>query len=57
MYIHPILHFSGSFNGVFAKTSAADLGAIVVKEVCKRANIASEDVSEVIFGQVRLFIY
>ncbi|CAD7082727.1 unnamed protein product [Hermetia illucens] len=41
----------GSFNGVFAKTSAADLGAIVVKEVCKRANIASEDVSEVIFGQ------
>ncbi|XP_055709159.1 acetyl-CoA acetyltransferase [Phlebotomus papatasi] len=41
----------GSFNGCFSKLSAADLGAVVIKEVLTRANVKAEDVSEVILGQ------
>ncbi len=40
----------GSFQGTLSKTPAVDLGAIVVKEALKRANIAPENVDEVMFG-------
>jgi len=42
----------GSFNGSLASVSAHELGKTVIGEVVKRAGIAPEDVSEVIFGQV-----
>lgn len=42
----------GSFNGSLAAVPAADLGAVVIKEVLSRAKVAPEDVSEVIMGQV-----
>lgn len=38
--------------GQFEKYSASDLGAIVIDEAVKRANIKSEDVEQVILGQV-----
>ncbi|GAB0099780.1 acetyl-CoA acetyltransferase [Sergentomyia squamirostris] len=41
----------GSFNGCFSKLTAADLGAVAIKEVLARANVKAEDVSEVILGQ------
>ncbi|XP_059620844.1 acetyl-CoA acetyltransferase [Phlebotomus argentipes] len=41
----------GSFNGCFSKLSAADLGAVAIREVLSRANVKAEDVSEVILGQ------
>uniref|UniRef100_A0A1B0CC26 Acetyl-coa acetyltransferase n=2 Tax=Lutzomyia longipalpis TaxID=7200 RepID=A0A1B0CC26_LUTLO len=41
----------GNFNGCFSKLSAADLGAVAIKEVLARANVKAEDVSEVIMGQ------
>ena len=34
----------GSFGGSLKDTPAADLGAIVVKEALKRANVAPENV-------------
>ena len=40
----------GSFGGSLKNTPAADLGAIVVKEALKRANIAPENVDELMFG-------
>ena len=40
----------GSFGGSLKDTPAADLGAIVVKEALKRANVAPENVDEVMFG-------
>ena len=40
----------GSFGGSLKNTPAADMGAIVVKEALKRANIAPENVDEVMFG-------
>jgi len=40
----------GSFGGSLANVSAAELGAIVVKEAIKRANISPADVDEVIMG-------
>lgn len=40
----------GSFQGAFNNLSAADLGAVVIKEVVKRANVQPEDVTEVIMG-------
>lgn len=43
----------GSFNGTLAKTPAAELGAIVVKEVLNRTNTNAADVNEVIIGQVK----
>ena len=42
----------GSFNGSLASLSAADLGAIVIQEVLKRAGVSADDVSEVLMGQV-----
>jgi acetyl-CoA C-acetyltransferase len=42
----------GKFGGTLAKHSAADLGAIVVREVLQRAKLAPEGVDEVILGQV-----
>ena len=40
----------GSFGGTLKDTSSADLGAIVMKEALKRANVAPENVDEVMFG-------
>ena len=40
----------GSFGGSLKNTPAAELGAIVVKEALKRANVAPENVDEVMFG-------
>ncbi|MCR5825014.1 MAG: acetyl-CoA C-acyltransferase, partial [Oscillospiraceae bacterium] len=40
----------GSYGGSLKNTSAVDLGAIVVKEALKRANVAPETVDEVMFG-------
>ncbi len=40
----------GSFQGSLSKTPASDLGAVVVKEVLKRANVAPEQVDELMFG-------
>ena len=42
----------GSFGGSLKDVSAADLGAIAVKEALKRANVAPEAVDEVMFGCV-----
>ena len=42
----------GSFNGSFANTPAHELGAAVIKEVLKRANVDAADVDEVIMGQI-----
>ena len=42
----------GKFAGTLAKTPASDLGAIVIKDVLKRAGVPTEQVSEVIMGQV-----
>ena len=40
----------GTFGGTLKNTPAAELGAIVVKEALKRANVAPENVDEVMFG-------
>ena len=40
----------GSFGGSLKNTSAADMGAVVVKEALKRANVALENVDELMFG-------
>lgn len=40
----------GSFGGLLSKVSAADLGAIVVKEAIVRAGITSKQVDEVFMG-------
>ncbi|MBF0785903.1 acetyl-CoA C-acetyltransferase [Muribacter muris] len=42
----------GRFGGSLAHTSAIDLGAIVIDEVLKRANIDASKVDEVIMGNV-----
>src|SRR5438874_1783286 len=42
----------GKFGGTLAKTPAAELGALVIKDVLKRAGVKPEQVSEVIMGQV-----
>ncbi len=42
----------GSFGGGLSKTGATDLGAIVIKEAIKRANIADTEVDECIMGMV-----
>lgn len=42
----------GSFGGSLKSVSAADLGAITVKEAIKRAGIAPEAVEEVVYGNV-----
>ena len=40
----------GSFGGALKGTPAADMGAVVVKEALKRANVAPETVDELMFG-------
>ena len=40
----------GSFGGSLKNTPAVDMGAIVVKEALKRANVAPENVDELMFG-------
>src|SRR5512147_2505542 len=42
----------GKFGGTLAKISAPELGAIVIKEVLRRAGVAADQVDEVILGQV-----
>jgi acetyl-CoA C-acetyltransferase len=42
----------GKFGGSLAKTSAADLGATVVKDLLRRSGLAGEQIGEVILGQV-----
>ena len=40
----------GSFGGSLKNTPAVDMGAIVVKEALKRANVAPENVDELMFA-------
>ncbi len=40
----------GSYGGSLKNTPAVDMGAIVVKEALKRANVAPENVDELMFG-------
>src|ERR1051326_2922567 len=42
----------GKFGGALAKMPASDLGALVIKDVLKRAGVKTDQVSEVIMGQV-----
>ena len=42
----------GSFGGVFKNLSAADLGAVVIREAIKRADINGADLGDVIMGCV-----
>jgi acetyl-CoA C-acetyltransferase len=42
----------GSFGGVFKDLSAPDLGAIVIREAIKRAQITAADIGDVIMGCV-----
>jgi acetyl-CoA C-acetyltransferase len=42
----------GAFNGALASVPATQLGAIVVKEALKRANLPGDEVDEVIMGCV-----
>ena len=42
----------GKFGGSLAKTPAPELGAVVIRELLRRAGLAPEQVDEVILGQV-----
>jgi acetyl-CoA C-acetyltransferase len=42
----------GSFNGAFAATPAHELGAAAIKAALARAEVAADEVDEVILGQV-----
>lgn len=42
----------GSFGGVFRDLSAADLGAVVIREAIRRADIKAADLGDVIMGCV-----
>jgi acetyl-CoA acetyltransferase len=42
----------GKFRGSLASVPAHELGALVVKEAVKRANINTEEIDEVIFGNL-----
>jgi acetyl-CoA C-acetyltransferase len=42
----------GKFGGALAKMPAADLGALVIRDVLKRSGVKADQVSEVILGQV-----
>lgn len=42
----------GAFGGTLANVPAQELGAIVIKEVLKRANLQPEQVDEVIMGNI-----
>jgi len=42
----------GSFNGAFASLPAHDLGEVAIRAVLDRAQVAPEEVSEVVMGQI-----
>src|ERR1044071_4866053 len=42
----------GAFGGAFKDLSAADLGAIVIREAIKRADVNGADIGDVIMGCV-----
>src|SRR5213075_3442721 len=42
----------GKFAGTLAKMPASELGALVIRDVLKRAGVKADQVSEVIMGQV-----
>jgi acetyl-CoA C-acetyltransferase len=42
----------GKFGGALAKTPATDLGAVVIREAIARAGLSSDQIGEVIMGQV-----
>jgi acetyl-CoA C-acetyltransferase len=42
----------GSFNGAFASVPAHKLGEVAIRAALERAKVASEEISEVILGQV-----
>jgi acetyl-CoA C-acetyltransferase len=42
----------GSFGGAFRDVSAADLGAVVIREALRRAGIAASDLDDVLMGCV-----
>ncbi len=42
----------GKFGGTLAKTPAPELGAAVVLDLLRRANLSGEQINELIFGQV-----
>ena len=42
----------GKFGGTLAKTPAAELGAVVIKDLLRRTGVSGEQISEVILGQV-----
>jgi len=42
----------GSFNGSLSALAAHQLGEVVVREVCARAKLATEEIDELIMGQV-----
>ncbi|WP_066367469.1 acetyl-CoA C-acetyltransferase [Neobacillus fumarioli] len=42
----------GKFGGALSSLTAAQLGGVAIKEALKRADVAPEDVQEVIFGTV-----
>jgi acetyl-CoA C-acetyltransferase len=48
----------GSFSGSLSSLKAHQMGCIVISEVLKRANVNTNEVSEVILGQVyqKIFI-
>ena len=42
----------GTFHGLLKKMQAHDLGSIVIKEVIKKSNLKSNEIDEIIMGQV-----
>jgi acetyl-CoA C-acetyltransferase len=42
----------GKFGGTLAKTPATELGAAVIQDLLRRANLSGEQIGEVILGQV-----
>jgi len=42
----------GSFNGSLKDMQAHDLGSIVIKEVIKKSNLKSNDIDDLVMGQV-----
>ena len=42
----------GNFAGAFAKVSAPELGAAVIKSLLEKTGVPAEQISEVIMGQV-----
>ena len=42
----------GKFGGTLAKTPAPELGAAVVVDLLRRANLSGDQINELIFGQV-----